>query len=431
MSNRYAVVGLAHPRSAWFREVARWSSTGSLPVELDVCLSGEEARVRLRADRATSVLLVDGAHPAADRDLFVAAHQAGAVVMVVDDGRGRPWEDLGVDQVLPALFERHQLAHALTERAPSVSEVVGAPLATPAPVPEGGLGTLIVVTGAGGSGTSTTARALAQGLGPTAGAVLLADLALHADQAMAHDVGDVVPGLQELVEACRTGEPGAEAVASLTFGAPHLPYRLLLGLRRHRDWTLLRGPSTAAALTAVRRAHDLVVADVDPDVEGEAETGSPDIADRNLLARSCAPLASLVLITARPDTQGLHRLHHHVSAAVAAGTEHRRILPVLVGAPRRPSARARLTATIAALAPPGATGTILPPLLVGWRGDVERAVRDGRTLPRALAATCAGAVTVALQRVPPVTLTTEAPEAVAAGSLGSWRSPADLDRSPP
>ena len=29
---RYRVLGLAHPRSAWFRELSRWSTNAALPV---------------------------------------------------------------------------------------------------------------------------------------------------------------------------------------------------------------------------------------------------------------------------------------------------------------------------------------------------------------------------------------------------------------
>ena len=32
-TERYVVIGLAHVRSDWFTEVARWSTSGSLPIE--------------------------------------------------------------------------------------------------------------------------------------------------------------------------------------------------------------------------------------------------------------------------------------------------------------------------------------------------------------------------------------------------------------
>jgi hypothetical protein len=62
--------------------------------------------------------------------------------------------------------------------------------------------------------------ALAQGLANDdlhAGQVLLADLKLDADLAMLHDARDVVPGLQELVDAHRHGHPTGDEIRRLTF----------------------------------------------------------------------------------------------------------------------------------------------------------------------------------------------------------------------
>ena len=50
-------------------------------------------------------------------------------------------------------------------------------------------------------------------------------------------------------------------------------YHLLLGLRRHRDWTAVRPHAFAAGLDGLRRAFRVVVADVDADLEGERTTG--------------------------------------------------------------------------------------------------------------------------------------------------------------
>ena len=67
-------------------------------------------------------------------------------------------------------------------------------------------GRSVAVTGSGGIGRSTLAMALAAGLAADprdAGLVVLTDLALHAEQALLHDAGDVVPGVVELVDAYR------------------------------------------------------------------------------------------------------------------------------------------------------------------------------------------------------------------------------------
>ena len=72
------------------------------------------------------------------------------------------------------------------------------------------------------------------------GAVLLADFRLHAEQAMLHDARDVVPGVQELVDAFRAGRPADGEVRALTFAVPERGYQLLLGLRRARAWSTIR-----------------------------------------------------------------------------------------------------------------------------------------------------------------------------------------------
>ena len=99
------------------------------------------------------------------------------------------------------------------------SEAVGVPAGT-ARRAGGWQGTLVAVTGTAGAGASTVAAALTQGLGDDpryAGVVVLADLALDAHQAVLHDAGDVVPGLPELVDAHRLGQPSTDEVRRLTF----------------------------------------------------------------------------------------------------------------------------------------------------------------------------------------------------------------------
>src|SRR5690606_26134881 len=128
------------------------------------------------------------------------------------------------------------------------------------------------------------------------GLVVLADLALRAQQALLHDAGDVVPGLLELYEGHRRAALGADQVRATCFAVPERGYDLLLGLRRHRDWTVLRAGPLDAALEGLRRTYRLVVADVDADVEGEAETRSLDVEERNLLARTTLAGADLVLL---------------------------------------------------------------------------------------------------------------------------------------
>src|SRR4029453_8698916 len=168
-------------------------------------------------------------------------------------------------------------------------------------------GRLVAVTGAGGVGRSTLAMALAAGLAADPrdrGLVALADLALHGHQALLHDAGDVVPGLLELVEAHRASALPPPQVRALCFGVPERGYDVLLGLRRHRDWTALRPRAVDAALDALRGAYRSVVADVDADVEGEDQCGSVEVEDRNVLARHTLRDADLVPVVGLPGIGG-------------------------------------------------------------------------------------------------------------------------------
>ena len=93
--------------------------------------------------------------------------------------------------------------------------------------------------------------ALAQGLGSASrhqGLVVLADLALHADLALLHDAGDVVPGRP----GAGRGAPHRDARPStrcgpFAFAVDGRGYDLVLGLRRHRDWPVLRPRAVQAA----------------------------------------------------------------------------------------------------------------------------------------------------------------------------------------
>ena len=49
-SARFAVLGLGHARAEWFPEVARWSTTGHLPLDFVKCVSVEDLRARAEAD---------------------------------------------------------------------------------------------------------------------------------------------------------------------------------------------------------------------------------------------------------------------------------------------------------------------------------------------------------------------------------------------
>ena len=428
-ASRYRVLGLAHPRSGWFREVSRWSTHAALPVEFVKCVAVEELRARLESGPACSAVLVDGGLSGVDRDLVDLARQAGAAVLVVDDGRRRvDWTALGADVVLPERFDRAMLLSALLARAPAIEGPDVEPGYRLAPPPAGWRGRLVAVTGAGGAGSSTVAMALAQGLGTTSrhhGLVVLADLALHADLALLHDAGDVVPGLQELVEAHRTATPSVEAVRAHAFAVDERGYDLLLGLRRHRDWPVLRPRAVQAAIDGLLRSYRLVVADLDADVEGDDEVGSVDVEERNVLARTALARADLVVVVSRPGLAALRRLVLTLDELHRFGVGADRLLPVVTYAPRRGRARAEITDAVARLTEgldPELAGGLPGPVFVGERRGLDELHRAARPLPHSLVAPLTELVEGLLDRAPlvPAGVTSLEPVPVAAGSLGAW-----------
>ncbi len=428
MRERYVLLGLARARSDWFRTVGRWSTAAMLPAEFVRCVSVEELRARLGSGRVFSALLVDGSLPGVDRDLLAAAGELGVAVLVVDTETARDWRELGAAAVLAEAFSRDELLEVLQATASPVSTAV---LATeqPAEATGGELGGLIAVTGPGGTGASTVAIALAQGLAaevvdrrrrPT---VLLADLCRVADQAMLHDPQVLVPSIQELVEAHRTGIPSAQAVLDQTFFVPNRGYRLLLGLRRPRHWVALRPRALEHTLDSLQRAVDVVVADVEADVEGEAETGSVDVEDRNRLSRTVLSRAEVVLVVAGAGMQGLYAAVRTINELLAFGVAPERMLPVIARGPRSPRARAELTAALSSLVAAGGPigGVVLANPLHLPERPVDQALRDGVALPSSLARSLARATGAIRARTevpprddPPV------PVRIAPGGLGSF-----------
>jgi MinD-like ATPase involved in chromosome partitioning or flagellar assembly len=433
-TDRYVVLGLARARAAWFGQVAQWATAAALPVDFVKAVSGEEVRARLRSGRPFSALVVDGGLAALDRDLIDLASRHGCAVIAVDDGRStRSWRDLGVAAVLPADVERGVLLDALRAVAQPIarSDRAAVPPDAMEPARARWRGRSVAVTGSGGVGRSTLAMALAAGLAADprdAGLVVLADLALHAQQALLHDAGDVVPGVVELAEAYRGAALDAAEVRSVCFSVPGRGYDVLLGLRRHRDWTALRPRALAVALDGVRRAYRMVVSDVDPDVEGEAECGSLDVEDRNLLARTALRDAEIVLVVGLPGLAGVHAQLRVVRELVEFGVAGTRIVPVVNRAPRGPRQRAELGATLAgpllAAACPGVT-LASTPIFVPERRRLDDVVRDGPPLPPQIVRPLTGVVRALLDRTPELPPPPPAPEPVAVvpGSLGSW--PAD------
>jgi hypothetical protein len=422
-AERFVVLGLAPPRSPWFRSVGLWANSGALPAEFVRCISAEEVRARLGSGRPFSALVADAGLPSVDRDLVAAARASGCAVLVVDDGRAtRDWLELGAARVLPPSFGRDELVAALTACAHTVrrGEVDPSTLLS-RPSPAAWRGGVAALTGPGGTGVSTAAMALAQALGDDVrhgGMVLLADLRLHAELAVLHDAGDVLPCVQELVEAHRAGQPTADDVRSLAFAVPDRRYNLLLGLRRSRHWPAIRPQAFEAAFDSLRRAWGVVVCDIDPDLEGEDDAGSIDIEERNVMARTVAAQADVVFAVGLPELKGVHALVRVLEELIGFGTDGARIVPVFNRAPRSARARAGLAAALGELTSPFSDGRLANPIHLPER-NVEADLHDGARLPSALGAPLAGAFRAMLERGRPEPAT-PVPEPVRPGSLGHW-----------
>jgi CO dehydrogenase nickel-insertion accessory protein CooC1 len=427
-AERFVVLGLAAARSAWFREVAHWATDGSAPIEFVKAVSAGEVRARLDSGRPFSALVADGALAAVDRDLVDHAAATGCAVLVVADPRvARDWRGLGATDVLPEGFDRTDLVHALEAHARTIAR---SDPSFAAPVPDavvsGWRGRFVAVTGAGGTGRSTVAMAITQGLADDVrygGLVLLVDAALRADLALLHGTGDVVPGLSELVDAHRSGRPTADDVRALTFDVTHRGYHLLLGLRRHRDWVVLRRRALEATLDSLLRNYRVVVADVDADLEGEDDCGSADVEDRNLLARTLIGRADAVVAVGAPGPKGLVTLERVVGDLLRFGVDPARTVLVLNRAARSAKARAAFGRAVVDVMRDAHDGlAFATPVYVPERRHVDDLVGDPGRLPAALTGPPSAAVKALLDRVPSHASAGHESDGVCVtpGSLGAW-----------
>jgi hypothetical protein len=419
--SRYVLLGLAPARAEWFRTVGHWANAGIVPAEFIKCLSAEEVRARLAGGRPFSAVLVDGTVAALDRDFIGHVRDAGCAVLVVDDvRRGRDWVSLGAVTTLPPLFDRKELLDALDTFVSRITRADRA-LAQEPLVDERWRAPLVAITGPGGTGASTAATALAQGLAGdvrTGGSVLLADFRHRAELAMLHDARDVVPGVQELVGACRSARPSSDDVRALTFTVAERGYHLLLGLRRPHDWPAVRPSAFGAALDVLRTSFRFVVADVGPDVEGEDETGSLDIQERNTMARGVLSTSAAVFVVGAPGMKGTHSLAAVATSLVRFGVTASRIVVVVNRAPRGAARRGEVRRCLEELLPDGVVAAMPSPVFLPER-HVDDAFRDAVPLPESLVAPLLGACRGVVEEVA-VPQKLPRPRLVRPGSVGRW-----------
>lgn len=423
MRERYVLLALGRPRAGWFARLGQWATTGAVPCEVLRCMSPAQVGARLGSGRAWSAVLLDADVAGVDRDLLAEVASHGAVPIVVSSDPGA-WLDVGAAAVLAPDHGRVDLLDVLGAHAAMIGETSEAGDEVPADLARAG--DLVTVVGAAGAGTSVAAIALAQGLADTGeDAVLLADLCRVADQAMLHDSRVVVPSVQDIVDAHRVSRPRGKDVVAQTFTITERGYRLLLGLRRPRQWPTIRPTAFSSTLDSLERCFDLIVCDIEPELEGEEDTGSTDVEERHLMARSAALRSQVVVLVGRPGLKGVHAQVRVLLDLLHLGVPVRRILPAVTCAPRSPRSRAEIVTALQSLAASSlgsSADDLASPIFLPTR-RVDEALRDGVALPRALATPLAGGVRGLRERLadllptgPPATATP--PERIVPGSLG-------------
>ena len=269
------------------------------------------------SSRPWAAFVVDGLHPAVDRDLLALAAKSGSpAVVVAGDAPAVDWLGLGAGAVLESDFGPDDLARAISVPASAHTSSSGT-----APV--------VTVMGPGGTGASTIAIALAQGLAQHWSEVLLADFARHAEQHVLHDLRRDGPSVGDLVEAHRVAAPDAATLRHVPEEIPSRGYRVLGGLRRALGWSSLRPRAVEATLNGLRTSFDAVICDVDADLEGEAESGSFDIEERNILGRSAVAASSAVVVVGGPGVKGTHSVLRVLGEIWAHGVSPRRTIVVV------------------------------------------------------------------------------------------------------
>jgi cellulose biosynthesis protein BcsQ len=319
--------------------------------------------------------------------------------------------------VLPPTFDQHQLLAAI---APRSTAPVPARAATPQP-PARPYAPLVAVTGPGGTGVSTAAIALAQGFTASRPRVLLVDGCLHAEQSMLHNAHGAQPGLAEMVELHAAEVPSVRQIRQLTLGIVERRYHLLVGLRRARHWSSLRPASLQATLQSLRAAFDILVVDVDADVDGETQTGSVEVEERNALARTVMARADLVMVVGQPSMKGVYALVRTLIDLLEFGVAPPRLLPVINRATDAAATRSELGRAVRQLISDAAGGSEVSPALVLPDVPLEQELRDRDALPAMLPRALATAADALLARRG-VAQAGNAPEPqrIAPGTLGHW-----------
>ena len=76
----WLVIGLAHPRAGWFRQMASWATTATVPLDFVKCVSAEEIRARIASGRPYSAALLGSDAVGLDAGLIDLVTTTGAAV---------------------------------------------------------------------------------------------------------------------------------------------------------------------------------------------------------------------------------------------------------------------------------------------------------------------------------------------------------------
>jgi hypothetical protein len=391
---RHRLVTLGRPGTAWTRAVARWATTGLLSAEVRTCLTADELR-QVATEPAASAALVEAGQPGVDRVLADAVRRSGAALFVVQSPSAPTADRLQADAELTVGFDHHQLVAALeTHVRASVRATRATNPDRPEPEPEG---TVVAVTGPGGTGASTVAQALAARLAPEQ-PTLLADLALDSDQHVRHGVPAGAPGVFELAEALRHRPTAAVQPIALN---QEDGYDLLCGLRRRREWTVLARPTVEDLIDQLRAEYQIVVADISVDADGHAECGSHDVEDRNALTRATLARGTVVAVVGRWSTTGVHRLVRTIVDLRDHGVEPGRVVPVVNGAGRTAAVRSGAVRTVQRLLSAASEEPWPSPICLPHDPRVEPRLRECQPLPRRFVARTSPLAEAVLERTGP------------------------------
>ena len=330
------VLGFATAQSEWPRRVVEWTTSGSLRADFAQCISPAELVKRVRSEsRATALLIDEGTgHPTPE---VLTVLQEGECLLIIVGENGLPqWAEPGAHRLRPD-FGPHELSRSLGARFADAEHYGAATHNIESHHDrEPSDGALVAVCGRPGSGVSTTAIALAQGLAAcdrSRRGVLLADLSWRADQALLHDAAAERPSIAELFDAAASREPQPADLESLTFSVPQRGYDVLLGPAGGFDRSGIEGLSMQRALAAMRASYGVTVLDLDDDFANPATRRGQG--GRPTVDLDAVTTADAIVIVGVPSLTGLGGLLAAVHELHVNGVPSSRIRPVLARIPRR------------------------------------------------------------------------------------------------